>query len=462
MNVQSYKDKYGRYIKFIKKYREASNASTGSEVDSNANVDNKNVTTCTGELYKRDAIGINRLQMINKITELYGEDLASEYIRQLDSHEIYRHDETNPLLPYTYGSQEVVIVEYYGNIKIVSMERLYDMCIEPEILVDTENIVYNKKPNNMYIKDRNRWTKVINLFKKKRHKNLVRIKTEYGSIVVTEDHPVITSNDFENTTSANECIGENTLFFHMLGMGFDRKNFGCTLENETQYNAGKRMAKLAIEGSKEEKEFARRNIEDVFHWNNMYANGILDEVLETEHKVPRYLYYTALALASTNRPVKNTKWERIVGVVEATDRDNEVNDYIYDISTESHTFICNNFWVHNCVSITMYPYLFHGTTNIGGNSEAPKHLDSFCGSFINLVYAVASQFAGAIATPEFLMYMDYFIRKDYGDDYYLHPEQIVSMGLHPKSLENLIENKFQQVVYTINDPAGSRNFQSVE
>ena len=73
-----------------------------------------------------------------------------------------------------------------------------------------------------------------------------------------------------------------------------------------------------------------------------------------------------------------------------------------------------------CVSITMYPFLFSGTTNIGGNSEAPKHLDSFCGSFINLVYAVASQFAGAVATPEFLMYMDYFIRKDFGDDYYNH------------------------------------------
>ena len=144
-----------------------------------------------------------------------------------------------------------------------------------------------------------------------------------------------------------------------------------------------------------------------------------------------------------------------------SEKDKNDNEYIYDISTESHTFICNGLWVHNCVSITMYPYLFHGTTNIGGNSEAPKHLDSFCGSFINLVYAVASQFAGAIATPEFLMYMDYFIRKDYGDDYYLHPEKIVSMGVNPKSLENLIENKFQQVVYTINDPAGSRNFQSV-
>lgn len=201
-------------MNFIDRYRKAVNASTGSEVDSNANVEHKNVTTCTGEMYKKEAIGTNRLLMINKITELYGQELAEEYIRQLDSHEIYRHDETNPMLPY-------------------------------------------------------------------------------------------------------------------------------------------------------------------------------------------------------------------------------------------------------CVSITMYPFLFSGTTNIGGNSEAPKHLDSFCGSFINLVYAVASQFAGAVATPEFLMYMDYFIRKDFGDDYYNRVNENVILGKEPKTLENLIENKFQQVVYTINDPAGARNFQSV-
>lgn len=214
MSIEKYKNQYTKYLNFIDRYRKAVNASTGSEVDSNANVEHKNVTTCTGEMYKKEAIGTNRLLMINKITELYGQELAEEYIKQLDSHEIYRHDETNPMLPY-------------------------------------------------------------------------------------------------------------------------------------------------------------------------------------------------------------------------------------------------------CVSITMYPFLFSGTTNIGGNSEAPKHLDSFCGSFINLVYAVASQFAGAVATPEFLMYMDYFIRKDFGDDYYNRVNENVILGKEPKTLENLIENKFQQVVYTINDPAGARNFQSV-
>ena len=72
------------------------------------------------------------------------------------------------------------------------------------------------------------------------------------------------------------------------------------------------------------------------------------------------------------------------------------------------------------------PFLFNGLKNIGGISERPKNLDSFCGSFINLVFAIASQFAGAVSTPEFLMYMDYFIRKEFGDDYYKRYNEVVA------------------------------------
>ena len=55
-----------------------------------------------------------------------------------------------------------------------------------------------------------------------------------------------------------------------------------------------------------------------------------------------------------------------------------------------------------CASITLYPFLLEGTKCLGGVSKAPKNLQSFCGSFVNLVYQIASNFSGAIATVEFL------------------------------------------------------------
>ena len=38
--VEKYKTRYTKYINFINKYRKSINAATGSEVDSNANVEN--------------------------------------------------------------------------------------------------------------------------------------------------------------------------------------------------------------------------------------------------------------------------------------------------------------------------------------------------------------------------------------------------------------------------------------
>ena len=101
-----------------------------------------------------------------------------------------------------------------------------------------------------------------------------------------------------------------------------------------------------------------------------------------------------------------------------------------------------------CVSVTLYPFLRDGLTKLGGESKAPKHLASFCGSFVNLVFAISSQFAGAVATVEFLTYFDYFARKDFGENY-----------LETHRFE--IENHLQQVVYSINQPAAARGYQSV-
>lgn len=114
-----------------------------------------------------------------------------------------------------------------------------------------------------------------------------------------------------------------------------------------------------------------------------------------------------------------------------------------------------------CVAITMYPFLIDGLTKIGGQSKAPTDLKSYCGEFINLVYSVSSQFMGAVATPEFLMYMDYFIRKDYGDDYLTILDKVVELNKKARTLEQVIENAFQQVVHSMNMPAGNRGYQTV-
>ncbi|MBR5075483.1 MAG: anaerobic ribonucleoside-triphosphate reductase [Bacteroidales bacterium] len=114
-----------------------------------------------------------------------------------------------------------------------------------------------------------------------------------------------------------------------------------------------------------------------------------------------------------------------------------------------------------CASITMYPWLLQGTLPVGGNSTPAKNLKSFCGGFVNLVFIVSSMLSGACATPEFLMYMNYFIEQEFGEDYYQRADEIVDLSKKHRTIDKIITDCFEQIVYSINQPTGARNFQSV-
>ena len=619
-----YKEKYEKYrdyVDFIKRYRKASNAATGSEFDSNANVEHKNITTCAGELTKKIKIYTNRLLMIDKLTELYGEDLAEEYIRQLEEHEKYKHDETS-ISPYTYGSNEVVNVKYKNHTYTVSFERLYELCDEDEVLLDDEKGVWGKYPHNMQIEDKNGFTTVTRLIKKKRHRDLVRVKTAFSNdIIVTDNHPMIICDDIENTIPASDSMGfkqyrcsskmefgvteyintkeiieigkmpydviphgylahtgnnskwysypnkiqvdremgyfvgffigdgDYNLSSSSIGVTQKTKDILLTLADTlyTHFNAASYIH-YSIKDEKyrlvcsdpivflflrdilgiKPKAYYKTLPETVFEYKKDFAIGLIEGIIDSDGTIdgtgsysirlssrtaclqiaqiinalgittgmstqqtkfgcnekitqkyqlfgvrfrePEIPIFTKASKSSKAIPITKgqkggfDEWQTISNVDII---DNEpylnLNEYIYDITTETHSFVCNGLWVHNCVSITMYPFLINGLSEIGGKSNAPTNLESFCGSFINLVFAVAAQFAGAVSTPEFLMYMDYFIRKDYGENYIEHLNDYVTAPfvLRQRTLQQLIEDRFQQVVYSINQPAAARDYQSV-
>ena len=109
----------------------------------------------------------------------------------------------------------------------------------------------------------------------------------------------------------------------------------------------------------------------------------------------------------------------------------------------------------------MYPWLIGGTISIGGNSKAPTNLKSFCGGFVNMVFIVSSMLSGACATPEFLMYMNYFIGQEYGTDYFKRADEVVDLSKKRRTIDKVITDCFEQIVYSINQPTGARNFQAV-
>lgn len=132
------------------------------------------------------------------------------------------------------------------------------------------------------------------------------------------------------------------------------------------------------------------------------------------------------------------------------------NQYIKDL--ESHIIYTNDESTLGgypyCCSISLYPFILNGLKELGGSSGAPKHTNGYIGGLINLIFLVAGQFAGAVAVVEFIPYMDHFLRLDFGQGYTKHLDD------NNGELRHRIEDWFQQFVYSINQPAGSRNYQS--
>jgi ribonucleoside-triphosphate reductase len=184
-------------------------------------------------------------------------------------------------------------------------------------------------------------------------------------------------------------------------------------------------------------------IKDYIQAENAAEGSKLDANANVTHK------NIATLEAEINKDI-NIQVNRALVTQKIRDMFGDDSAHEYNRQIESHEI-----YVHDetslkpyCTSISMYPFLLDGLTKLGGESKVPKHLASFCGSFVNLVFAISSQFAGAVATVEFLMYFDYFARRDLGDDY---------LETHTRE----INNHLQHVVYAINQPAAARGYQSV-
>ena len=97
----SYREKHKelRFIKdrvdWIDKYMESKeNAATSSETDANANVSIKNVANIDGEVYKSINRQIQRYRMTKQLERQFPE-VAKQYVKDLEHHIIYAHDEAS-------------------------------------------------------------------------------------------------------------------------------------------------------------------------------------------------------------------------------------------------------------------------------------------------------------------------------------------------------------------------------
>ena len=87
-------------IQYIHKYTDSKDSATNlSNTDSNANANQKNAATLEGELYKDTNRLVQRALMKELLAEI-NSPYKDQYIKDLENHIIYQHDETGGMKPY--------------------------------------------------------------------------------------------------------------------------------------------------------------------------------------------------------------------------------------------------------------------------------------------------------------------------------------------------------------------------
>ena len=590
---------------YIKNYIEASNAATGSKFDANANVSSKNVVTMGTELYKEENIKENRYLLYDRIKMMYSKKLADRYIYDLETHRIYKHDETAiPGMPYCVAitmypfledgltglggqskaptdlksycgefinlvysvssqfagacmykdqelfiknkktgitkkitSKELVNEKLFGNVGKFSnfqgdWEYAYvdDLCVAEDGKFVDVNKVYRRKYNgDIYIiktKDgRTAYVSKDHKFKVFYRGRILEVKAEdlvvNDTVFVNKDFSFIvddTVDDYKRgwikgiicgdgciksenevrlslhkdqlyygdifnkyslslynnslTTIREDSRGGNYFEYSKYNKEF-YQNVCCDIIGKSTYDKhidvdnksvdfllGFIDGLLCADGSYTKSkgvtisltnEKLINNVADIIHMMGyerptinlipgkgnrkdsytLYIRSTFLKYLKHTHlkkleldnvgdsRMNEISIYGSTALKNTKTNKRNL-WSGShrsenynLDVIESIEKFHNDDDYVYEIETDTHWYNCGGFITHNC------------------------------------------------ATPEFLMYFDYFVRKDYGDDYLLHLNDKVELNAKGRTLEQVIENGFQQVVHSMNMPAGNRGYQTV-
>ena len=123
---------------------------------------------------------------------------------------------------------------------------------------------------------------------------------------------------------------------------------------------------------------------------------------------------------------------------------------VFDLSTETHTFICNEILVHNCYSYDLTRLANEGLFFLADsyNNEPPKHLDTFNDDFVEFVSWNANRTSGAVGAADYLIWSWYFwnLDKMNGKFWEKHGDNFVDMS------DKARRQSFQKIVYRLNQP----------
>lgn len=137
----------------------------------------------------------------------------------------------------------------------------------------------------------------------------------------------------------------------------------------------------------------------------------------------------------------------------------DLNHHIIYAHDEATTPVLKQY----CMAVSLYPLMMEGVGNIDGiTPSAPNDLQSFSGQITNLIFLLSSQCKGAVAVGEYFIALNYYIVKEFGEDWYNRLDEITTSPACNKqrTIRDAVYKAFKQFIYGVNQPAGNRSYQS--
>ena len=165
---------------------------------------------------------------------------------------------------------------------------------------------------------------------------------------------------------------------------------------------------------------------------------------------------------TTNRIIQRQRMKDILNKLYpevAKQYEKDLNHHIIYTHDEASTPTLKQY----CMAVSLYPLMIEGVGNIDGVTPGPPNdLQSFSGQITNLAFLLSSQCKGAVAFGEYFVALNYYVIKEFGDNWYEKLDCSASSDhcLQHRSIKDSIIKAFKQFVWGINQPAGNRSYQS--
>lgn len=137
----------------------------------------------------------------------------------------------------------------------------------------------------------------------------------------------------------------------------------------------------------------------------------------------------------------------------------DLNNHIIYTHDEASTPVLKYY----CCAVTLYPLMVEGVGNVDGITPTPPNdIQSFSGQITNLAFLLSSQCKGAVAFGDYFVALNYYVVKEFGDQWYNKLDVIVTNSHITKqhTIEYYILKGMKQFIYGICQPAGNRSYNS--